>query len=104
QEVPVKHLIVNKVVTEDVQDGYIDRLSRGQAAGVAELQGVRRSSLRKNYFVRKILPRFDVFFNPVFLQVAGGAGVYLTTVPYFDVEVRNVYGLRFMAQTLFSKR
>ncbi|CAN0186415.1 unnamed protein product, partial [Hapterophycus canaliculatus] len=30
-------------------------------------------------------------------------GVSLTKVPYFDVEVRNVYGLRFMAQTLFAR-
>ncbi|CBJ33788.1 catalase/peroxidase [Ectocarpus siliculosus] len=34
----------------------------------------------------------------------GAAGVSLTLVPYFDVEVRNVYGLRFMAQTLFAPR
>lgn len=39
------------------------------------------------------------------LQVAKGApGLSLTQVPYFDVEVRNVYGLRFMAQTLFARR
>lgn len=39
----------------------------------------------------------------VVLQVARGtSGVSLTKVPYFDVEVRNVYGLRFMAQTLFA--
>ena len=41
----------------------------------------------------------------VAFQVAKGApGVSLTKVPYFDVEVRNVYGLRFMAQTLFAPK
>lgn len=47
--------------------------------------------------------------QPVFprrcVQVVKGApGVSLTQVPYFDVEVRNVYGLRFMAQTLFAPK
>lgn len=74
QEVPVKHIVVNKVVEEEVQSGYVQRLSKGQASGVAELEEVTKKA----------------------------AGVSLTKVPYFDVEVRNVYGLRFMAQTLFS--
>ncbi|CAN0206159.1 unnamed protein product [Ectocarpus sp. 6 AP-2014] len=76
QEVPVKHVVVNKVVDESVKEGYIQRLSKGQAAGVEQLEQVAK----------------------------GAAGVSLTLVPYFDVEVRNVYGLRFMAQTLFAPR
>ncbi|CAM9691052.1 unnamed protein product [Scytosiphon promiscuus] len=76
QEVPVKHVVVNKVVEESVQEGYVQRLSKGQAAGVDQLEQVAK----------------------------GAAGVSLTKVPYFDVEVRNVYGLRFMAQTLFARK
>eukprot|EP00752_Nemacystus_decipiens_P006686 g6013.t1 len=76
QEVPVKHVVVNKVVEESVQEGYVQRLSKGQAAGVEQLEEVAR----------------------------GAPGVSLTKVPYFDVEVRNVYGLRFMAQTLFAPK
>lgn len=40
QEVPVKHVVVNKVVEEEVQEGYVQRLSTGQAAGVAQLEEV----------------------------------------------------------------
>eukprot|EP00904_Undaria_pinnatifida_P003458 jgi/Undpi1/13112/HiC_scaffold_8.g02774.m1 len=75
-EVPVKHVVVNKVVEESVQDGYLARLSKGQAVGVEQLEQVTK----------------------------GASGVSLTKVPYFDVEVRNVYGLRFMAQTLFAPK
>ncbi|CAN0256826.1 unnamed protein product, partial [Hapterophycus canaliculatus] len=38
QEVPVKHVVVNKVVEESVQEGYVQRLSKGQAAGVDQLE------------------------------------------------------------------
>lgn len=40
QEVPVKHVVVNKVVEESVQEGYVQRLSKGQAAGVEQLEQV----------------------------------------------------------------
>lgn len=42
QEVPVKHVVVNKVVEESVQEGYVQRLSKGQAAGVEHLEQVVR--------------------------------------------------------------
>lgn len=38
----MKHIVVNKVVEEEVQSGYVQRLSKGQASGVAELEEVRR--------------------------------------------------------------
>lgn len=47
QEVPVKHVVVNKVVEESVQEGYVQRLAKGQAAGVEQLEQVRASTLRQ---------------------------------------------------------
>lgn len=40
----MKHVVVNKVVEDDVQEGYLQRLSKGQATGVAELEKVRDKS------------------------------------------------------------
>ena len=37
----MKHVVVNKVVDETVQEGYVHRLSKGQAAGVEQLEQVR---------------------------------------------------------------
>lgn len=37
----MKHVVVNKVVDESVQEGYVQRLSKGQAAGVEQLEEVR---------------------------------------------------------------
>lgn len=37
----MKHVVVNKVVDESVKEGYIERLSKGQAAGVEQLEQVR---------------------------------------------------------------
>lgn len=34
----MKHVVVNKVVEESVQEGYVQRLSKGQAAGVEQLE------------------------------------------------------------------
>lgn len=50
QEVPVKHVIVNKVIEEEVQEGYVQRLSKGQAVGVVELQEVGGHGLLVWYF------------------------------------------------------
>lgn len=41
QEVPVKHVVVNKVVEESVQEGYLQRLSKGQSSGIQQLEEVR---------------------------------------------------------------
>lgn len=37
----MKHVVVNKVVDKSVKEGYIERLSKGQAAGVQQLEQVR---------------------------------------------------------------
>lgn len=42
---PVRHIIVNKVVDEKVQEGYVQRLAKGQAAGIAELQQVSQAAV-----------------------------------------------------------
>ncbi|CAM9814306.1 unnamed protein product, partial [Ectocarpus fasciculatus] len=110
QEVPVKHVVVNKVVDESVKEGYIERLSKGQAAGACNLPHTPLLLPLHHLdpdFLRACVGasrwRFSRLSWPP--QVAkGAAGVSLTLVPYFDVEVRNVYGLRFMAQTLFAPR
>lgn len=36
----MKHVVVNKVVEESVQDGYVQRLSKGQATGIDQLRQV----------------------------------------------------------------
>ena len=48
QEVPVKHVVVNKVVEESAREGYVERLSKGQAVGVEQLEQVR-AALRRIY-------------------------------------------------------
>lgn len=42
----MKHVVVNKVVEESVQEGYVERLSKGQAVGVDQLEQVRAASTR----------------------------------------------------------
>ena len=37
----MKHIVVNKVVEESVQEGYLERLSKGQAVGIKQLEEVR---------------------------------------------------------------
>ncbi|KAG5185535.1 anion-transporting ATPase-like domain-containing protein [Tribonema minus] len=72
QEVPVEHMVINKVITAETSEGYVQRLTKGQAKGVRQLEALARDS-----------------------------GIALTRVPMFDAEVRGVYGLRAMASVLF---
>jgi hypothetical protein len=53
----------------------VQRLTKGQAEGVRQLE-----------------------------VLTADAGVSLTRVPFFDVEVRGVYGLRAMSTALFTKQ
>ena len=63
------------MITSDTSAGYVQRLTRGQAEGVQQLEAL-----------------------------SADAGVLLTKVPFFDVEVRGVYGLRAMTTSLFPKQ
>jgi arsenite-transporting ATPase len=71
--VAVRRAVLNRLLDEGQQQAFIDRLARGQAECLAELNELGRRS-----------------------------DVSITPVPFFDVEVRAVYGLRAMGNALFA--
>lgn len=65
-------MVVNKVVEESVQEGYVQRLSKGQATGVEQLEQVRAtltdflsSSTRRPAPSRLVLAAVGCLFAPV---------------------------------------
>ncbi|CBJ33964.1 expressed unknown protein [Ectocarpus siliculosus] len=105
QEVPVKHVVVNKVVDESVKEGYIQRLSKGQRRGWSSWSSLDPDFLRAWCWDVRPGHTGGAFLASLVPQVAkGAAGVSLTLGPYFHVKVPNVYGLRFMGQNLFAPR
>jgi len=71
--VAVRRAVLNRLIGPDKQQAFIDRLARGQSECLAELNELGRRS-----------------------------DVTVTPVPFFDVEVRSVYGLRALGNELFA--
>ena len=65
--------MLNRLISEEVDDAYVEQLTKGQQVCLAELD-----------------------------DLATRADVSLTRVPYFDAEVRAVYGLRALGAALFD--
>ena len=84
ESIAVRRVIINQVIPQQgaegadaptvaaATDAYLNRLRQGQQASLRELQ-----------------------------QVAQTSGVDLISVPYFDTEVRTVYGLRLIGMHIF---
>lgn len=73
--VQVRNLIINQVVPDATALKYVERIIEGQDRCIEDL---RNAGEEKN--------------------------IGLTRVPFFDVEVRGVYGLRAMAGGMFTRR
>ena len=71
--IAVRRGVVNRLIATDVADGYVARLANGQRQCLAELD-----------------------------DLAARCAVDVTQVPYFDTELRSVYGLRAMGSALFD--
>lgn len=65
--------VLNRLIAEDADSAYVEQLTKGQQVCLTELD-----------------------------DLATRADVSLTKVPYFDVEVRAVYGLRALGSALFD--
>ena len=84
ESIAVRRVIINQVIPQQGADGadaqtattaanaYLDRLRQGQRSSLRELQ-----------------------------QTADASGIELIQVPYFDTEVRTVYGLRLIGRHIF---
>jgi len=73
QGIAVRRGVVNRLIAEEADAAYLTQLAKGQQKCLAELA-----------------------------DLAERADVQLTSVPYFDVEVRSVYGLRALSAALFD--
>jgi len=73
QNIAVRRGVLNRLIGADTDDAYLGRLSRGQQQCLGELR-----------------------------ELAIRSEVSLTEVPFFDVEVRSVYGLRALGGALFD--
>lgn len=72
-EVQVKNLVINQVIPDGCAQSYVERIVKNQDANMERL------------------------------RVAGrGKGIGMVEVPFFDVEVRGIYGLRAMSDSMFS--
>eukprot|EP01084_Bolivina_argentea_P232093 391245_1 len=73
QEMAVRNLLINKVLEEDTTSAYIGRMARAQGKVEAETW-----------------------------QLGKDRNMSVTRVPLFDIEIRNIHGLRAMAGALFG--
>ncbi|TFJ87709.1 hypothetical protein NSK_001059 [Nannochloropsis salina CCMP1776] len=74
EKIAVRHLVVNKLVQDEDQSQHMARIGRGQALC---LQRVERGLVADH-------------------------GLSTVQVPYLDVEVKGVFGLKFMADAAFE--
>ena len=74
QGIAVRRGVLNRLVDADAEDAYAARLAQEQSRCLEELRGL-----------------------------AARGELSTTEVPYFDVEVRAVYGLRAMGAALFDQ-
>ena len=72
QGIAVRRGVINRLIPPESEDTYVSQLAKGQAVCLDELR-----------------------------QLADRSLVSVTEVPYFDVEVRAVYGLRALGAALF---
>ena len=72
QGIAVRRGVLNRLIPPESEDTYVSQLAKGQAVCLDELR-----------------------------QLADRSLVSVTEVPYFDVEVRAVYGLRALGAALF---
>lgn len=70
----VRNLVINQVIPDASAEKFVERIVDGQARCVKELT-----------------------------EVGEEKGIALTKVPFFDAEVRGLYGLRAMAGSMFSR-
>jgi len=73
QGIACRRGILNRVISVDADDAYAEQLGKGQQVCLGELE-----------------------------ELATRADVSITKVPYFDAEVRAVYGLRALGNALFD--
>lgn len=73
-KVLVRNLVINQVIPDGSAEKFVERIVDGQDRCIEELK-----------------------------EAGEDKGIVMTQVPYFDVEVRGVYGLRAMAGTMFSR-
>ena len=73
-EVEVNNLIINQVIPDSSAGAYVDRIVGNQDKCIAEMEAAERDKK-----------------------------IWLVQVPFFDVEVRGLYGLRAMASSMFSQ-
>lgn len=71
QSIAVRRGVLNRLIGADQQETYVAQIAKGQRVCLDELR-----------------------------SLAQRADVTITEVPYFDVEVRAVYGLRAMGAAL----
>ena len=71
--IAVQRGVLNRLIPPDAEEAYVTQLAKGQATCLGELRELADRSL-----------------------------VDVTEVPFFDVEVRNVYGLRALGAALFA--
>ena len=75
QRIRVRRGVLNRIIGAEQSGTYLAQMSKGQQACLAELR-----------------------------SLSDRAAVSLTEVPYFDAELRAVYGLRAMGAALFNPR
>ena len=73
QNISVRRGVLNRLIGEEQESTYLATLAKGQAGCLDELR-----------------------------ELANRAAVDVTEVPYFDAELRAIYGLRAMGAKLFD--
>jgi len=73
QGIACRRGVLNRLIAPDANEAYLEQMTKGQQVCLAELE-----------------------------DLAARADVSLTRVPFFDVEVRAVYGLRALGSSLFA--
>jgi anion-transporting ArsA/GET3 family ATPase len=76
--IAVRRVIINQVIQQQTLENpndYLTKIRQGQKSSINELENIANTN-----------------------------EVPLVIVPYFDTEVRTVYGLRVIGNTIFSKK
>ena len=73
RKIAARRGVLNRLVSADAEEAYLARMAKGQGVCLGELS-----------------------------DLAARSDVSVTRVPFFDTEVRSVYGLRAMSAALFD--